>query len=145
MPHSPPASAPRPPGLGVALAVACVPSLAAADDDAAPNAGQPDNPFYTLDTKNLFGFFEGADVGEKGDRSVELETTGSFGKPQGLYDSIEQEFIFENTLTDSLGLELGAHLLAQDVPTRVRPARFRRCQFHGPLGGVPLRADPSNS
>ncbi len=54
-------------------------------------------------------------MGEKGDRSVEFETTGSFVKPQGLCDSIEQEFIFENTLTDSLGLELGAHLLGQDV------------------------------
>jgi hypothetical protein len=54
-------------------------------------------------------------VGEKGDRSLEFETTGSFGKPQGIYDSIEQEFIFENTLTDSLGLELGAHVLGQDV------------------------------
>jgi hypothetical protein len=101
--------------LGVALAVACAPSFAAADDDASPKAGQPDNPFYVLDTKNLFGFLEGADVGEKGDRSLEFETTGSFGKPQGIYDSIEQEFIFENTLTDSLGLELGAHVLGQDV------------------------------
>jgi Putative MetA-pathway of phenol degradation len=101
--------------LGIALAVAWVPALAAADDDAAPSAEQPGNPFYVLDTKNLFGFLEGADVGEKGDRSVEFETTGSFGKLQGLYDSIEQEIIFENTLTDSLGLELGAHLLGQDV------------------------------
>ena len=75
----------------------------------------PHRIFYALDTKNLFGCLEGADVGEKGDRSVEFETTGSFGRPQGLYDSIEQEFIFESTLTDSLGLELGAHLLGQDV------------------------------
>ncbi len=37
------------------------------------------------------------------------------GKPQGSYDSVEQEFIFENTLTDSLGLELGARMLGQDV------------------------------
>jgi hypothetical protein len=68
-----------------------------------------------LDTKNLFGFLEGADIGEKGDRSLEFETTGSFGKLQGSYDSVEQEFIFENTLTDSLALELGAHVLGQDV------------------------------
>jgi hypothetical protein len=101
--------------LGVALVVACAPSFAAADDDESPKSGQPDNPFYVLDTKNLFGFLEGADVGEKGDRSLEFETTGSFGKAQGLYDSIEQEFIFENTLTDSLGLELGAHLVGQDI------------------------------
>src|SRR5271166_2745892 len=101
--------------LGVALAVACAPSFAAADDDESPKARQPNNPFYTLDTKNLFGFLEGADVGEKGDRSLEFETTGSFGGAQGLYRSIEQEFIFENALTDSFGLELGAHVLGQDI------------------------------
>ncbi len=101
--------------LGVALAVACAPALAAADDDAASSAGQQSNPFYVLDTKNLFGFLEGADVGEAGDKSLEFETTGSFGKAQGLYDSIEQEFIFEPTLTNSFGLEFGAHVLGQDV------------------------------
>jgi hypothetical protein len=101
--------------LGVALAIASAPSFAAADDDEPPKAGQPNNPFYVFDTKNLFGFLEGADVGEKGDRSLEFETTGSFGEAQGLYRSIEQEFIFENALTDSFGLELGAHVLGQDI------------------------------
>ncbi len=89
--------------------------MAAADDDEAPKAGQAANPFYVLDTKNLFGFLEGADVGEKGDRSLEFETTGSFGSEHGVYNSIEQEFIFENALTDSFGLELGAHVLGQDI------------------------------
>ena len=101
--------------LGVAFVLACAHSVAAADDDQSPNAGQSGNPFYALDTKNLFGFLEGADVGEAGDRSLEFETTGSFGKEQGLYRSLEQEFIFEPTLTDSLGLEFGAHMLGQDV------------------------------
>ncbi len=102
----------------VAAAATCALAPALAQDDEAPASGQataPANPFYTLDTKNLFGFLEGADVGEKGDRSVEFETNAASGKPQGLYDSIEQEFIFESTLTDSLGLELGAHALGQDV------------------------------
>jgi hypothetical protein len=101
--------------LSVALAIAVAPSFAAADDDESPKPGQAPNPFYVLDTKNLFGFLEGADVGEKGDRSLEFETTGSFGRDEGVYNSIEQEFIFENTLTDSLGLELGAHVLGQDI------------------------------
>ena len=101
--------------LGFALAIAAAPSIAAADDDESPKAGLPGNPFYALDTKNLFGFLEGADVGEKGDRSLEFETTGSFGEAQGLYRSIEQQFIFENALTDSFGLELGAHVLGQDI------------------------------
>jgi Putative MetA-pathway of phenol degradation len=101
--------------IGVALAIACAPCLAAADEDEPPKAGQAANPYYALDTKNLFGFLEGADIGEKGDRSLEFETTGSFGEAQGLYRSIEQEFIFENALTDSFGLELGAHVLGQDI------------------------------
>ena len=101
--------------LGVALAVGCAPSFAAADDDELSKAGQPDNPFYALDTKNLFGFLEGADVGEQGDRSLEFETTGSFGRERGVYNSIEQEIIFEPTLTDLLGVEFGAHVLGQDV------------------------------
>ena len=95
--------------------VGCAPSFAVADEDEAPQADESGNPFYVLDTKNLFGFLEGADVGEAGDRSLEFETTGSFGKAQGLYRSIEQEFIFEPTLTDSLGLEFGAHVLGQDI------------------------------
>jgi hypothetical protein len=105
----------RPRTLGVALAIACASSFAAADEDEPPKAGQAANPYYALDTKNLFGFLEGADVGEKGDRSLEFETTGSFGEAQGLYRSIEQEFIFENALTNSFGLELGAHVLGQDI------------------------------
>ena len=100
--------------LSVALAIAVAPSLAAADDDELSKT-TPTNPFYTLDTKNLFGFLEGADVGEQGDRSLEFETTGSFGRQQGVYNSIEQEIIFEPTLTNSLGLEFGAHVLGQDI------------------------------
>jgi hypothetical protein len=101
--------------LGFALAIAAAPSFAAADDEESSKAGLAINPFYALDTKNLFGFLEGADVGEKGERSIEFETTGSLGEAQGLYRSIEQEFIFENALTDSFGLELGAHVLGQDI------------------------------
>src|SRR6202046_4333664 len=101
--------------LAIALAIALAPSTAMAYDDAAPKPGPPGNPLYALDTKNLFGFLEGADVGEKGDRSLEFETTGSFGREQGVYNSVEQEFIFENALTDSFGLELGAHVLGQDI------------------------------
>src|SRR6202046_2349429 len=118
-------------GLGVALAIACALSLAVAGDDESPKAGQSSNPFYALDTKNLFGFLEGADVGEKGDRSLEFETTGSFGEAQGLYRSIEQEFIFENALTDSFGLELGAHVLGQDIRRAPDLPDFTGVNFSG--------------
>jgi Putative MetA-pathway of phenol degradation len=116
--------------LSLALALACAPSLAAADDDGQLKAGAA-APFYALDTKNLFGFLEGADVGEKGDRSLEFETTGSFGEAHGLYRSIEQEFIFENALTDSFGLELGAHVLGQDIRGASELPNFVGVNFMG--------------
>src|SRR3984885_9980365 len=116
--------------LILALAVACAPSFAAADDDGQLKTGAA-TPFYALDTKNLFGFLEGADVGEKGDRSLEFETTGSFGEAQGLYGSIEQEFIFENALTDSFGLELGAHVLGQDIRRAPDLPDFTGVNFSG--------------
>jgi hypothetical protein len=117
--------------IGVALAIACAPCLAAADEDEPPKAGQAANPYYALDTKNLFGFLEGADVGEKGDRSLEFETTGSFGRDQGGYNSIEQEFIFENTPTNSFGLEFGAHVLGQDIRGALDLPNFSGINFSG--------------
>ncbi|MBV8798104.1 MAG: transporter [Hyphomicrobiales bacterium] len=121
--------------MTLAFAIAIAPSIAAADDDEAPKA--PGNPFYTLETKNLFGFLEGADVGEQGDRSLEFETTGSFGRQQGGYNSIEQEIIFEPTLTDSLGVEFGAHLLGQDIHGVPGLPDFAGVNFMG--GSVELR------
>ena len=120
--------------LSVAFAIAVAPSVAAADDDGPSKTGQPGNPFYTLDTKNLFGFLEGADVGEQGDRSLEFESTGSFGREQGVYNSIEQEIIFEPTLTDLLGVRVRSACARPGHPRRAWPARFRRRQFHGRLG-----------
>ncbi len=70
----------------LALALAAAAPAAQADDDDKPAAPSlVPGQFGALDTKNLFGFLEGADVGEKGDRSVEFETTGGLGKPEGVY------------------------------------------------------------
>ena len=53
--------------LRVALAIGCGSSFAVAHEHEARQAGEPGNPFYGLDTNNLFGFLDGADVGEAGD------------------------------------------------------------------------------
>ena len=86
---------------------------ARADDD--DNKPKPGDPYYRLDTKNLFGALEGADVGEAGDRSVELETTAGLFKRMGRYAFIEQEVIYEFTPTPRLGIEIGAHAFGQAI------------------------------
>ena len=97
--------------LGLALAAFATFAAAARADDDAPTG----DPFYRLDTKNLFGALEGSDVGEQGDRSIELETTGALFKNFGRYAFVEQEAIYEVTPTPRLGLEYGAHFYGQSI------------------------------
>ncbi|HYA72190.1 MAG TPA: hypothetical protein VEF36_03430 [Roseiarcus sp.] len=113
--------------------VACLASASARadDDDAAAKSDKAANPYFELDTKNLFGFLEGADVGDKGDRSVEFETTGAFGLRNGRYASIEQELIYETTPIERLGVEFGAHFLGQDVADIGLAPDFHGVNFGG--------------
>ncbi len=100
------------PRLWAAALWAALASFARAEDDDRPKAG---DPFYRLDTKNLFGALEGADVGDAGGRSVEFETTAGLFRRMGRYAFIEQEAIYEFTPTPRLGIEIGAHALGQSI------------------------------
>src|SRR5690348_7876130 len=81
------------------LAIAATLALAAsgparADEPESSPAATPD-PYHELETKHLFGFTTGSDIGEEGEKSVEFETTAALGKRHGSYRMIEQEFEFE--------------------------------------------------
>ena len=118
--------------FGVSLVVCFASASARADDDdAGAKSGKAANPYFELDTKNLFGFLEGADVGDKGDRSVEFETTGAFGLRNGRYASIEQELIYETVPIERLGVEFGAHFLGQDVANVGLAPDFHGVNFGG--------------
>ena len=69
--------------------------------------GAPD-PFHELETKYLFGFTEGADIGAEGEQSVEFESTTQFGRRGGVYGTLEQEVEYENVPTQNFGYELSA-------------------------------------
>jgi hypothetical protein len=80
---------------------------------AAPVAA-PD-PFHELESKYLFGFTEGADIGEQGEQSIEFENTSAFGKRGGRYSAVEQEIEYESVPTQNFGYELSAHGVAHDI------------------------------
>ena len=83
----------KPPGAIVMLAllaVMCAP--AQADDDDKP--GAPQNPLK-VDTEHIFGFTEGGDIGEVGDKEIEKETSARFGKRMGLYAASSSLFGFK--------------------------------------------------
>jgi hypothetical protein len=114
----------------LAAAAAVIVGLAVparADDDERKDG----DPFYRLDTKNLFGALEGADVGEAGDRSVELETTAALFKPSGRYALVEQEAIYEITPTPRLGIEFGAHGLGQSIRGIADVSNYSGVDFSG--------------
>jgi hypothetical protein len=86
-----------------------------------PSLGQvntPD-PYHELETKYIFGFTEGADIGAEGEKSIEFETTTASGLRGGTYAALEQEVEFESVPTQNFGYELSAHGLGfsvNDVP-----------------------------
>jgi hypothetical protein len=71
--------------------------------------------YYELETKYLFGFTNGTDIGAEGEKEIELETTGAFQRRGGRYHAIEQEFEYENVPTQFWGNEFSAHLLSQQM------------------------------
>ena len=82
-----------------------------------PSLGQattPD-PYHELETKYIFGFTEGADIGAEGERAVELETTTELGLRTGTYGILEQELEFEGVPSQYWGYELSAHGLGFTV------------------------------
>jgi Putative MetA-pathway of phenol degradation len=73
------------------------------------------DPFHELETKYIFGFTEGADIGAEGEQSIELETTTELGRRGGHYGTIEQEIEYESVPTQSFGYELSAHMLGYSL------------------------------
>lgn len=71
------------------------------------------------DTGDLFGFSDGSDIGEKGDRSFEFDTLTRIGKRGGDYRGFSATAAAKATLTDDIavGLGIGAtRNLVKNVP-----------------------------
>ena len=63
----------------------------------------------------MFGFVDGADIGNEGEKAFEFETTGAFQKRGGRYSAVEQELEFEHVPTQFFGYELSAHGMAHSI------------------------------
>jgi len=82
----------------LALWVSCV-----SGEAAGRNTGEPE-----IDTEHLFGFLTGTDVGQAGEKEIESETTGHFGKGAGSYDALLHRLALELMPLPNFRLELGA-------------------------------------
>ena len=68
----------------------------------------PDS-FRELETKYIFGFTTGSDIGPEGERELEFETNLRFQRRGGVYNQLEQEVEFEYNPTDNFQIEPGVH------------------------------------
>jgi hypothetical protein len=71
--------------------------------------------FHEAESKYMFGFVDGSDIGNEGEKAIEYEATGSFGKHGGRYAAIEHELAFEHVLTQNFSYELSAHGLSHSI------------------------------
>lgn len=71
--------------------------------------------FHEAESKYMFGFVDGSDIGNEGEKAIEYEATGSFGKRSGRYSAIEHELAFEHVLTQNFSYELSAHGLSHSI------------------------------
>jgi hypothetical protein len=107
-------------GGGISVAAAQT-AVSASSQMPLPSLGMvnmPD-PYHELETKYIFGFTEGADIGAEREKSIEFETTTASGLRGGRYAALEQEVEFESVPTQNFGYELSAHGLGfsvNDVP-----------------------------
>lgn len=65
--------------------------------------------YRELETKYIFGFTEGSDIGPEGERAIEFDSNLAFQKRRGIYDELEQEIEYETNPTQDLQIEASAH------------------------------------
>lgn len=80
---------------------------AALAHDAKPAKAFPfsTSDYAEIETKYIFGFLDGADIGLEGEKAIEFETNVDFRRRQGRFHSIEQEVAFEHVLTQNFSYE----------------------------------------
>jgi hypothetical protein len=84
---------------------------------ASPKSSLPSvaDVFHEAESKYLFGFVDGADIGNEGEKAIELETTSEFRRRGGKYSAIEQELEFEHVVTQNFAYEMSAHFTNHQI------------------------------
>lgn len=94
-------------------AVLAVPMFLAASFGA--RAQSVTDVFHEAESKYMFGFIDGSDIGNEGEKAFEYEATGSFQKRGGHYMALQHEFAFEQVPTQNFAYELSAHALTHSI------------------------------
>ncbi len=68
-----------------------------------------------IDTEHIFAFMIGTDVGNRGEREFQTQTTGRFARDGGRYRAVGQQLELEFVPVDNFRIELGTTFMAHDI------------------------------
>ncbi len=71
--------------------------------------------YNEIETKYIFGFTDGSDIGLQGEMAIETDTNAAFRRRTGTYLGLEQEVEFEHVPTQFFAYEISAHGMAQRI------------------------------
>jgi Putative MetA-pathway of phenol degradation len=91
--------------------------------------------FPEIETENLFGFTEGSDIGQPGEKELEWETETSAKKRDGKYFSAEHHLAYGYNPNDRMHLEIALAGVTTDIKNVTLPEPFDNKRFTG-LSGV---------
>lgn len=97
---------------------ACALTAGRAQAEDAPPRSYPfalPGEYNEIESKYIFGFLDGADIGLEGEKAIESETNAAWRRRQGRYLAIEQELAFEHVLTQNFAYEFAVHGTAHRV------------------------------
>jgi hypothetical protein len=68
-----------------------------------------------VDTQFILGFTMGADVGETGEKEIEFQSFGQFGKVDGSYAALQHQLRAEYSPIENLRLEIGVPIAVHNI------------------------------
>lgn len=87
--------------------------------------------FPEIETENLFGFTEGSDIGQPGEKELEWETETSAKKRDGKYFTAEHHLAFGYNPNDRMHLEIALAGVTTDIKNVTLPVPFDNKHFTG--------------
>jgi hypothetical protein len=95
--------------LALATAACLQVSSAKAEEDAAPAKARE------IDAEFIFGWTQGADVGELHEQELEFQNDIFVGKRAGRYSAVQSQVRYETSPFENLRIELGAPFIGHDI------------------------------
>jgi hypothetical protein len=90
-------------------------SLLAATSSARGDSGKRADKSGEVDTEHMFGFTEGSDIGEAGEKELEADSTGRFGKLGGSYNTVATALEAKYSFSDRFRLSAVATVAYYEI------------------------------